>query len=81
MISVYIANVAVQVMPPLHTTKVYTHEFMIGYKVTTLSGGELLAVECRRTSKLRQLSTHSNNRGISNDIKWLSEVRQRQYWC
>ena len=81
MISVYMADVAVQVMPPLHTTKVYTHEFAISYMVTTLSGGELLAVECHRTSTLRQLSTHSNNRGISGDTEWLSEVRQCQYWC
>ena len=81
MISVYVAHVAVQVMPPLYTTKVHTHEFVIGYMVTTLSGGELLAVECHRTSTLRQLSTQSNNRSISGNIKWLSEVRQRQYWC
>ena len=81
MISVYVADVAMQVMPPLHTTKVYTHEFAIGYMVTTFSGGELLAVERHRTSTLRQLSTHSNNRSISGDIERLSEVRQRQYWC
>ena len=81
MISVYMADVAMQVMAPFHTIKVYTHEFMIGYKVTTLSGGELLAVECHRTSMLRQLSTHSNNRSISGDIERLSEVRQHQYWC
>ena len=53
MISVYVAHVAVQVMPPLHTTKVHTHEFAIGYIVTTLSGGELLSVEHYRTSMLR----------------------------
>ena len=81
MISVYKANVAVQVMTPLHTTKVYTHEIAIGYMVATLSGGELLAVERHRMSTLRQLSTHSNSRGISGDIERLSEVRQRQYWC
>ena len=81
MICVYMADVTMQVMPPLHTTKVYTHEFAIGYMVTILSGVELLAVEHHRTSTLRQLSTHSNNRGISGDIEWLSEVRQRQYWC
>ena len=81
MISVYVADVAMQVMPPLHATKVYTHEFTIGYMVTTLSGGELLTVERHRTSTLRQLSTHSNNRSISGDIERLSEVRQRQNWC
>ena len=81
MICVYMADVAMQVMPPLHTTKVYTHEFAIGYMVTTLSGGELLTVERHRMSTLRQLSTHSNNRGIGGYIEWLSEVRQRQYWC
>ena len=81
MISVYMADVAMQVMPPLHTTKVYTHEFTIGYMVTTLSEGELLAVKCHRTSTLRQISTHSNNRSISGHIERLSEVRQRQYWC
>ena len=68
MISVYVAHVAMQVMPPLHATKVNTHEFPVGYMVTTLSGGELLAVEHHRTSILRQLSTHSNNRSISGHI-------------
>ena len=81
MISVYVADVAMQVMPPLHTTKVHTYEFTISYMVTTLSGGELLAVEHHRTSMLRQLSAHSNNRSISGHIKWLTEVRQLQYWC
>ena len=75
MISVYMTHIAMQVVPPLHTTKVYTHEFAISYMVTTLSGGELLAVERHRTSTLRQLSTHSNNRGISGDIERLREVR------
>ena len=74
MISVYMANVTVQVVPPLHTTKVYTHEFAIGYMVATLSGGELLAVERHRTSTLRQLSTHSNNRSISGDIERLNSI-------
>ena len=81
MISVYMADVAMHVMPPLHTTKVHTHEFTIGYMVTPLGGGEILAVVRHRTSTLRQISTHSNNRSISGDIKRLSEVRQRQYWC
>ena len=81
MISVYVTHIAMQVVPPLHATKVHTHEFVIGYMVTTLSGGELLAVECHRTSMLRQLSTHSNNRCISSHIEELTEVRQRQYWC
>ena len=80
-VSVYMADVAMQIVPPLHTTKVYTHEFAVGHMVTTLSGGELLAVERHRTSTLRQLSTHSDNRSISGDIEWLSEVRQRQNWC
>ena len=75
MISVYMANVAMQVMPPLHTTKVHTHEFPVGYMVTALSGCELLAIEHHRTSMLQQLSTHSNNRSISGHIEWLSEVR------
>ena len=75
MISVYVTHIAMQVMPPLHTTKVHTHEFAISYMVTTLSGGEFLAVECHRTSTLRQLSTHSDNRSISGDIERLSEVR------
>ena len=81
MISVYMADVAMQVMPPIHTTKVHPHEFTIGYMVTTLSRGELLAVERHRTSMLRQLSTHSNNRSISGDVERLSEVRRRQNWC
>ena len=79
MISVYVADIAVQVMPPLPTTKVHTHEFAISYMVATLSGGELLAVDHHRTSTLKQLSTQSNNRSISGHIEWLSEVRQRQY--
>ena len=81
MISVYMTYIAMQVMPPLHATKVHTHEFAIGYMVTTLSGGELLAVECHRTPTLRQLSTHSDNRSIGGYIERLSEVRQHQYWC
>ena len=81
MISVYVAHIAMLVMPPLHTTKVHTHELPVGYMVTTLSGGELLTVECHWTSTLRQLSTHSNNRSIGGCIERLSEIRQRQYWC
>ena len=52
MISVYVAHIAMQVMPLLNTTKVHTNEFSVGYMVATLSGGELLAVECHRTSTL-----------------------------
>ena len=81
MVSVDVTHVAMQVVPPLHTTKVHTHEFAIGYMVMTLSGCELFAVEFHRTSTLRQLSTHSSNKSISVHIEWLSEVRQRQYWC
>ena len=81
MVSVDVKHIVMQVVPPLHTTKVHTHEFSVGYMISTLSGGELLTVECHRTSMLRQLSTHSNNRSISGDIERLSEVRQRQYWC
>ena len=81
MVSVYVTHIAMQVVPPLHATKVHTHEFAVGHMVTTLSGGELLAVERHRMSTLRQLSTHGNNRSISGDIEWLSEVRQCQYWC
>ena len=78
MISVDVTHIAMQVVPPLHTTKVHTHELAIGYMVTTLSGGELLAVERHRTSTLRQLSTHSNNRSISGHIERLTEVGQCQ---
>ena len=58
MISVYVAHVitlllAMQVMPPLHTTKAHTHEFPVGYMVMTLSGGELLTVKCHWMSTLR----------------------------
>ena len=81
MISVDVTHIAMQVMPSLHTTKVPTHEFFVGYMVATLSGGELLTVEGHSTSILQQLSTHSNNRSISGHIEWLTEVRQRQYWC
>ena len=52
MISVDVAHIAMQLMPPLHITKVHTHEFSVGYMVRTLSEGELLAVECHRTSTL-----------------------------
>ena len=79
MISVYVAHIAMQLMPPLHTTKVYTHEFPVGYIITTLSGGDLLAIECHWTSTLRELFTHGNNRSISGYIEWLTEVRQHQY--
>ena len=80
MISVDVTHISMQIVPPLHTTKVHTHEFFVGYMVATLSGGELLAVEHHRTSTLQQLSTHSNNRSICGYSKWLTEVRQRQYW-
>ena len=52
MISADVTYIAVQVMLPLHTTKVHAHEFPIGYMVTTLSVGGLLAVERHRTSTL-----------------------------
>ena len=81
MISVDVTHIAMQVMPPLHTSKVHTHEFSVGYMASTLSGSELLAVECHRTSTLQYFSIHSNNRYISGHIKWLTEVGQRQYWC
>ena len=68
MISVDVTHIAMQVMPPLHTPKVHTHEFSVGYMVSTLSGGEFLAVERLRMSMLQQLSTHSNNRSISGLI-------------
>ena len=42
MISVYVAHIAMQVMRPIHTTKVHTHEFAISYMVTTLSGVSFL---------------------------------------
>ena len=75
-VSVHVTHIAMQVVPPLHTTKVHTHEFSVSYMVSTLSGGELLAVECHRMSLLQQLSTHSNNRSISGHIEWLTEVGQ-----
>ena len=81
MIGVNMTYVAMQVVPPLHTTKVHTHEFSVGYMVSTLSGGKLLAVEYHRMSMLQQFSTHSSNSSISGHIKWLTEVRQHQYWC
>ena len=46
MISVDVAHIVMQVMLLLHITKVHTHDFVIGYMVMTLSGGELL---CCRT--------------------------------
>ena len=52
MISVNVTHIAMQVVPPLHTTKVHTHEFSVGYMVATLSAGKLLAVECHRMSTL-----------------------------
>ena len=44
-IRVYAPYIAMQEMPPLHITKVHTHEFPVGYMVTTLRGGELLTVK------------------------------------
>ena len=63
MVSVDVTHIAIQVVPPLHTTKVHTHEFLVGYMVLTLSGYmvltlsgymvlTLLAVERHRTSTL-----------------------------
>ena len=56
-ISVDVTHIDMQVVPLLHTPKVHTHEFSIGYMVSTLSRDELLAVECHRMSTLQQLST------------------------
>ena len=51
-ISVDVTRIAMKVMPPLHTPKVHTHEFSVSHMIPTLSGGELLAVECHRPSTL-----------------------------
>ena len=81
MISVYVTYVAMQVVTPLHTPQVHTHQITVCYMVPTFSGGEFFAVECHRTSTLHKLSTHSNNRCISGYIKWFAKVRQCQNWC
>ena len=81
MISVYVTCIAVQVVTPLHTPQVHTHQFTVGYMVSTFSGGELFAVEHHRISTLRKLSTHSDYRCISGYVKMLAKVRQRQYMC
>ena len=52
MISVDVTHIAMQVVPPFHTPKVHTHEFSVSCMVSTLSGGELLAIEGHRTSML-----------------------------
>ena len=80
MISVYVTYIAMQVVTPLHTPQIHTHQFTVCYMVSTFSGGELFTVERHRTSTLCKLSTHSDNRCISGDIKRLAEVRQRQDW-
>ena len=81
MISVHVTCIAMQVVTPLHAPQVHTHQFTVSYIVSTLSGGELLAVEYHRTPMICQFTTHSNNRCISGHIKGLLEVRQRQYRC
>ena len=80
MISVYVTYIAMQVVTPLHTPQIHTHQFTVCYMVPTFSGGELFTVERHRTSTLCKLSTHSDNRCISGNIKRLAEVRQRQDW-
>ena len=81
MISVYVTYIAMQVVMPLNTPQVHTHQFAVCYMVPTFNGVELFAVECHQTSTLRKLSTHSDNRCISSYIKWFAEVGQRQNWC
>ena len=80
MISVYVTYIAMQVVMPLHTPQMHTHQFMVCYVVPTFSRGELVTVERHRMSTLCKLSTHSDNRCISGSIKRLAEVRQRQDW-
>ena len=80
MISVYITYIAMQVVTPIYAPQVHTHQFTVSHMVSTFSGGELFAVECHRTSPLRKISTHSNNRCISGYVERLAKVRQCQYW-
>ena len=52
MISVDVTHIATQVMPPLHTPKIYTHELSVNYMIPSLSGGEAFTVEHHRTTML-----------------------------
>ena len=80
MVSRNITYIAMQIVMPLHTPQLNTHQFTVSYMISTLSKGELLTVEHHRMSTLCQLSTQSNNRYISSSNKGLTKVRQRQNW-
>ena len=73
-------DIPMQVVPPLHTCQIHSHQLPVGYMITAFSGGELLTVERHWASSLRKLSTHSNNQGITGQVKWLFKVQQRKYW-
>ena len=80
MISVYITYVAMQVVTPLRTPQLHTHQSTVCYMIPTVNGGELFAVECHRMSTLSKLFIHSDNSCINGYIKRLAKVRQRQNW-
>ena len=69
-------DIPMQVVPPLHTCQIHSHQLPVSYMIMAFSGGELLTVERHWASSLGKLSTHSNNRGISGQVKQLFEVRQ-----
>ena len=75
-VSIHMTDIPMQVVPPVHTRQTHSHQLPVGYMITAFSGGELLAVECHWTSSLRKLSTHSNNRSITGQVKWLFKVWQ-----
>ena len=77
MVSIHMTDITVQVVPPLHTCQIHSHQLPVCYMISTFSRGELLTVKRHRTSILGELTTHSNNRGIASQVKWLFEVRQR----
>ena len=80
MVSVDIMYVAMQLVLLVHTPQIHIHKFTVNHMIPTLSGGELLATDVHQMSMLCQLSTHSNKRCISSNIKWLTKVRQHQNW-
>ena len=76
MVSVHMADIPMQAVPPLHTCQIHSHRLPVGYMIMAFSGGELLTVECHWASSLRKLSTHSNNRGITGQVERLFKVWQ-----
>ena len=51
-VSIYCACVTMQVLPPLHTSCIYCHEFPVSHMIPCFSGCELLTKKCHRLTTL-----------------------------